>query len=145
VIGGVHVRTPYDEWGTPTICFDRYHRRFGFTLDAAAVEWNAVLPVFNSPLEPWDVTSWRDERVWCNPPFSNPWPFLDLCVAREHEVAALLLPLWSSRSWLGAALEFCDEVDLYPPSCFRAVDERVSTVSQWRYGVFVFRGRGHHG
>lgn len=64
-----------DELGTPPELFDSFHRRFQFTVDAAALPHNAKLERYWTPDDDGLKQSWTGERVWCNPPYSNiePW------------------------------------------------------------------------
>lgn len=67
-------RTPDDLW-VPL------HRRYDFTIDAAATAENTKTPRFcNDGLS----ESWSGERVWCNPPYSD----LRSWVAKAHEEMA---------------------------------------------------------
>ena len=84
-----------DDRRTPRDLFDRLHARYGFTLDAAASEGNALLPNFFDIERDGLRQSWTSETVWCNPPFSNIPAWVEKAFA---EVAAgclgavLLLP-----------------------------------------------------
>jgi phage N-6-adenine-methyltransferase len=79
-----------DEWRTPRWLFDVLHGIFHFTVDAAANADNALLP------RHWDreqnalQQDWSRERVWCNPPYSRPGPFL--AKAETAQLAVVLLP-----------------------------------------------------
>lgn len=55
--------------------FTPLHERFRFTIDAAAAPHNARLPRYWTEGDNALMQSWRRERVWCNPPYSNirPW------------------------------------------------------------------------
>jgi phage N-6-adenine-methyltransferase len=55
--------------------FAPLHRRFNFTIDAAASVANAKLPRFWTRDDDALTQNWRGERVWCNPPYSDirPW------------------------------------------------------------------------
>ncbi len=59
---------------TPEV-FGPLHERFGFTIDVAADDHNAKLPRYYTRQDDGLAQSWRGERVWCNPPYSNirPW------------------------------------------------------------------------
>lgn len=88
-----------DEWRTPQSLFDDWHSRFGFTVDAASTSENAKLP---RRFEDGLTASWAAERVWCNPPYSDPaawcqkaaWAVRDGC-----PLAVLLLPVDTSTAW----------------------------------------------
>jgi len=131
--------TPYDEWGTPLDLFLELHSEFDFTLDAAASSWNALLPRYNC--EPFPARfSWVNQRVFCNPPYSDPMPFVSAARDRVAETSVLLLPLWGRQPWLGLALEWCCEYRPLGRLAFRPVDPTVRVrLSDWSAGLFVFR------
>lgn len=68
-------RPEVDERQTSPEVFDPLHERFKFTIDAAALPRNAKLRRYWTPEQDALKLSWADERVWCNPPYSNiePW------------------------------------------------------------------------
>jgi len=53
------------------------HARFRFTIDAAASAHNAKLPRYWTLEDDSLSQSWKHERVWCNPPYSNISPWVD--------------------------------------------------------------------
>lgn len=93
--------TDADDRALPRDAFRELHKEFKFTIDVAASPENAKLGRFytreNSGLE----ASWSDERVYCNPPYSDiaPW-----CKKAWDETSAelivLLLPAnRTEQSW----------------------------------------------
>lgn len=64
-----------DDRETAPEVFGPLHERFRFTIDVAASAQNAKLPRYFTPDEDGLAMSWRGERVWCNPPYSDiePW------------------------------------------------------------------------
>lgn len=74
-----------DERATPAEYFAQLHERFRFTVDAAALPYNAKLDRYWTPAEDGLEQPWKGERVWCNPPFSNIEPWL----AKAARVSAL--------------------------------------------------------
>lgn len=72
-----------DNWETPYWLFDQLNSRFNFTVDVAAIENNCKVfsclnPIFyNDGLK----ESWKNERVFCNPPFSQK----DLWIKKAYE------------------------------------------------------------
>ncbi len=69
------VRDFVDDRRTPQDVFAPLNARWGFTLDVAASEANALCPKFFTRETDGLLRSWKGERVWCNPPFSRlePW------------------------------------------------------------------------
>lgn len=82
-------RERVDDRGTPPNLFEPLHRRFRFTVDAAAQAHNAKLGRFWSPADDGLAQDWTGERVWCNPPYSSiePW------VEKAHQEALNGCPL----------------------------------------------------
>lgn len=87
-------------WRTPALLFDPLHAEFAFDLDGAADDGNALLPEASTPTHPRD---WAGRRVFCNPPWSNIKPFVEL--AATAEVAVLLVPARTNARWFHRALE----------------------------------------
>lgn len=53
------------------------HKERRFTVDAAASDENALLPVYWTKEQDALKQSWAGHRVWCNPPFSKLAPWLE--------------------------------------------------------------------
>jgi DNA N-6-adenine-methyltransferase (Dam) len=87
-------------WQTPPAFFEALHAEYGFTLDGASSAANALLPRASSADEP---ASWEGERVYCNPPWSNIRPFVEL--AAQADLAVLLVPARTNCKWFHRALE----------------------------------------
>lgn len=85
-----------DEFYTPTAKFKEWDREFRFTVDAATVPEAAKVKRFWTKEQNGLAQSWRGERVWCNPPYSN----IPLWVEKAHwemlqggcELVVMLLP-----------------------------------------------------
>ncbi len=60
-----------DTRGTPDSIFAPLMARHAFTLDVAANAENKKTEKYFDIAADGLSESWRDERVWCNPPFSN--------------------------------------------------------------------------
>ena len=85
---------------TPQEFFFNLHKRLHFTLDGAATKSNALLARFSSERHP---ISWEGERVFCNPPWSNIPPFIEL--APSADLACLLVPARTNCRWFHRALD----------------------------------------
>lgn len=84
---------------TPRDFFSRLNDEFDFSLDGAADSQNALLPKFSTRDAP---LSWSGERVFCNPPWSNIPPFIELAPIAES--AVLLVPARTNCRWFHRAL-----------------------------------------
>lgn len=84
-----------DEWETPDWLFKALDSEFGFTLDGAATEENAKCEKFCTKHTPAD--SWANQRVFCNPPYSE----IEYFVRRAYtaEAAVLVLPVRTDSDW----------------------------------------------
>lgn len=80
--------------------FDRLNREYGFDLDGAADATNGLLMDASTADDP---QSWIGRRVFCNPPWSNIRPFVEL--AATAELAVLLVPARTNARWFHRALE----------------------------------------
>jgi len=93
---------------TPRELFDRLHARFNFTMDGAAERHNRLLKhasTFARPLP------WKGERVFCNPPWSNIRPFVEL--AETADFACLLVPARTNARWFHRALSLGARVEFF--------------------------------
>jgi hypothetical protein len=87
-------------WTTPRSLFDSLHAEYGFTMDGASEPGNSLLPKASTVENP---LPWDGERVFCNPPWSNIPPFIEL--AATAELAVLLVPARTNVRWFHRALE----------------------------------------
>ena len=103
-------------WQTPKWFFDYWNRHYEFSMDIAASEVNhlcddyitAELDVFK-----YDFSPHAGEYVWCNPPYRdlNPWIDLFCRNADEHQVGTVaLLPADVSTSWFKTASTTANEI-----------------------------------
>lgn len=85
-----------DDWRTPYRLFRNLNHEYGFSIDGAATEHDALLPRFTDDI---NRQSWVGERVFCNPPFSMAEQFL--AKAPEADVCVCLVPHRSKTTyWL---------------------------------------------
>ena len=84
---------------TPKVFFDKLDARFNFTLDGAATKANRLTPNFSSRVHP---LNWHGERVFCNPPWGNIPPFIEL--ASTADLAVVLVPARVNSRWFHRAL-----------------------------------------
>lgn len=97
-------------WQTPPEFFDRLHAVHGFTLDGASEPGNGLLRRASTAEVP---LSWAGERVFCNPPWSQIPPFVEL--AATADFAVLLVPARTNCRWFHRALELGAHVEFFKP------------------------------
>jgi len=90
-------------YGTPQYIFDFFNRYERFTLDAAASEENAKCPLYFTKEQNGLLQSWKDHRVWINPPYNDVESWVDCSIEkiyrRECLSVHLLLNLDCSTNW----------------------------------------------
>lgn len=86
-------------WRTPRYLFDPLHAEYAFTMDGASEPGNGLLPKASTAALP---LPWSGERVFCNPPWSNIRPFVEL--AATADLAVLLVPARTNVKWFHRAL-----------------------------------------
>lgn len=94
-----------NEWRVPRPVFARWHELYRFTVDAAAARWNAQLPRFWSKRNSAFKQLPKDERGWCNPPYSRGnldrwmgWARTAV-VMLEADLFAMHVPAYTSEGW----------------------------------------------
>lgn len=96
-------------WQTPPELFMAWDMCFGFTMDGASEPGNGLLPKASTADNP---LPWEGERVFCNPPWSNIRPFVEL--AATADLAVLLVPARTNAKWFHRALELGAQVRFFP-------------------------------
>jgi hypothetical protein len=97
-------------WRTPRTLFDQWNALWRFTMDGASEPGNGLLPKSSTADAP---ISWDGERVFCNPPWSNIRPFVELAPAAD--CAVLLVPARPNARWFHRALELGAEPIFFLP------------------------------
>lgn len=101
-----------DLWQTPKFFFDYYDLRFNFEFDVAASESNTLCNCFYNEKHDAlsDNCSW-DGPNWCNPPFSNPLPWIEKAIGemKSGKLTVMLLPADTSVKWFKLAFDNCSE------------------------------------
>lgn len=104
-----------DLWQTPKFVFDYYDKRFDFEWDLAASKENKLCNWYcsegsNSAFK--QSNKGFDGAVFCNPPYSDIKPWVELCIdiSRQSRVPVLMLiPADTSVKWFKLAFENCTE------------------------------------
>ena len=84
------------DWETPPEVFHPLHKEFRFTLDACALPATAKVNNYFTPADDGLEQSWRNQRVWMNPPYGRD------------------IGRWMDRAWEAAAYERAIVVALVP-------------------------------
>jgi len=96
-----------DDRALPQADFDKLNEEFRFSVDVAAASHNAKLDRFYTEQTDGLSKSWKDERVYCNPPYSKIAPWVEKAWAeRLAEIIVLLLP--ANRTEQGWWQEFVE-------------------------------------
>ncbi|EKT55486.1 phage N-6-adenine-methyltransferase [Providencia sneebia] len=103
-----------DCWQTPQWLFEALTLEFGFWLDAAANEQNALCSYFITPEQDALNSDWVSHgAIWCNPPYSNIKPWIIKAAEqykKQNQPIVMLLPADKSTSWYSLALKTVDEI-----------------------------------
>lgn len=91
-VGSQGAKLHVDDMATPPELFDPLNARFGFELDVAASERNAKCARYYTLEDDGLTKDWTDERVWCNPPYSNIEPWVEKMWSAVPEIAVMLVP-----------------------------------------------------
>ena len=97
-------------WATPPEFFWTLHQEYDFTLDGASEPGNGLLDRASTAEHP---IPWDGERVFCNPPWSNIRPFVEL--AALADLAVLLVPARTNARWFHRALDLGATVRYFKP------------------------------
>ncbi len=90
--------------------FAVWHERFRFTVDAAASPGNTKLARYWTRADDGLAQSWGGERVWCNPPYSAIYPWVEKAWAEAEaaELIVMLLPAArTEQAWWQDLIEPC--------------------------------------
>ncbi|MER2437450.1 phage N-6-adenine-methyltransferase [Klebsiella pneumoniae] len=112
-------KTPKNErdyWQTPIEIFNALGREFGFWLDAAASESNALCAHYLTELDDSLNSEWTSYgAIWCNPPYSDIGPWVEKAAEQsraQSQAVVMLLPADISTSWFISAMQSADELRL---------------------------------
>lgn len=115
-----------DCWQTPSWLFEALTLEFGFWLDVATNEQNALCPYFLTLEQNALKSDWISlGAIWCNPPYSEIKPWIvkaaEQC-SKQHKPIVMLLPADQSTGWYSLALKSVDEVRIIVDGRINFVD-----------------------
>ena len=87
-----------DEWSTPKALFDELNEEFGFTLDPCSTDNNHLCDKYYTVHENGLEQSWKGERVFCNPPYSEISKWCEKAFYESKNPNTLIVMLIPSRT-----------------------------------------------
>ncbi|WP_142501317.1 phage N-6-adenine-methyltransferase [Klebsiella sp. 2680] len=112
--GSTTPKNERDRWQTPIEIFNALDIEFGFYLDAAASESNALCSRYITELDNAMNREWTSYgAIFCNPPYSDIAPWIDKAAEqcrKQCQPVVMLLPADISTGWFSAALQTADEL-----------------------------------
>lgn len=101
-----------DCWQTPLELFKPIDDKYNFEVDVCASAENALCEYFWTVDDDCLQKDWGDGGgfVWCNPPYSNPLPFVEKC--QQYGYAVMLLNQDTSTKWAKIVFEKASKVIL---------------------------------
>ncbi|HCS8455037.1 TPA: phage N-6-adenine-methyltransferase, partial [Escherichia coli] len=103
-----------DCWQTPLWLFDALDIEFGFWLDSAASDKNALCAHWLTEADDALNSEWVSHgAIWNNPPYSNIRPWVEKAAEQciqQRQTVVMLVPEDMSVGWFSKALESVDEV-----------------------------------
>lgn len=105
-----------DCWQTPRWLFNAINKQLNFVCDIAASEANHLVSDYLTQevdAFTFDFEGLRNGYVWCNPPYSDITPWVDLAIKNRNEYGVgtvLLIPADTSVKWFGKCVDEADEI-----------------------------------
>ncbi|MGJ5666079.1 phage N-6-adenine-methyltransferase [Morganella morganii] len=103
-----------DSWQTPEWLFTALDLEFGFYLDAAASDINALCSRYLTEQDDALKSEWVSHgAIWCNPPYSNIRPWVEKAAEQsrmQNQPVVMLVPEDMSVGWFLEALKAVDEI-----------------------------------
>lgn len=132
-----------DEWETPTDLYRVLEDEFIFEFDAAASPENAKCANYWTRDMDGLEQDWAAAyRVWCNPPYSNPAPWLAKAAheARRGALAVLLVPsVTGSRYWWQHVYPEAHEIRFLPGRLRFLCNGRPAGTARFESAIVVYR------
>lgn len=105
-----------DSWGTPAYLFRWIQQMYNVDVDICASDNNHLLPVFFTEQDSCLGKNWSEYTksgyVYCNPPYSDPFPYVEAAVQNVAVgvTTVMLLNLDPSTKWFQLALTKASDV-----------------------------------
>jgi len=127
-----------DEWYTPKSLFDQLDIEFDLDPASSPPELSAVPARRFYTVEDDGLALPWEGRVWLNPPYSKPSPWVDRFLGHGHGIA--LLPATSTGRWVDKMWQVCDGVVLCRPFAFTRGDDTVASMAPFRSILWAMGG-----
>jgi len=101
-----------DEWQTPPDVFRPLDAEFGFTLDVAASDTNAMCDRFFTIADNGLAQSWGSQVCWLNPPYSEVGKWIERAheASRKGATVVCLVPSRTDTKWWHSHAIHADEI-----------------------------------
>lgn len=125
-----------DCWQTPLWLFDALDIEFGFWLDSAASDKNALCAHWLTEADNALNSEWISHgAIWNNPPYSNIRPWVEKAAEQciqQRQTVVMLVPEDMSVGWFSKALESVDEVRIITDAFTKTViDATMCAIIAW--------------
>jgi len=84
-----------DEYGTPIKLFRELDAKYHFTLDPCASDLNHKCEKYYTKEQDGLIKSWKDERVFCNPPYSDIKRWVQKCYAERNNAQIIVMLIYA--------------------------------------------------
>lgn len=113
-----------DSWSTPQFVFDWYYKIHNYGIDLCADDVNFKCDLYitkdmnaldiDATIERIKGFGYEGRSIWCNPPYSDITPWVDLCIELSHRLnvnVSMLIPSDTSVKWFNKAWSSASSVD----------------------------------
>lgn len=112
-MNAVHYSSARHDWRTPPDLFAKLDQEFGFTLDAAASDENALCNQYYTEAEDGLAQDFGRETVWINPPYGRAvaaWVEKGWTASRQGATVVMLVPARTDTAWWHRWVMQADEI-----------------------------------
>lgn len=88
-----------EDWETPDELYDKYNRRYHFTVDVCADEKNHKCARYFTKDQDGLKQNWDGERCWCNPPYGKAVAEFVKKAVESKALTVMLIPARTDTMW----------------------------------------------
>ena len=107
-----------DSWATPTYFYDYYRLKYNIKMDICASENNHKHSKYLTEEDDALTTDriveeCKGEYVWCNPPYSNVTPWVELAIRNQEQGVGTIMLVKNdpSTKWMERAFDTADVIE----------------------------------